>query len=342
MIRSEKDLILGSLPNCQWTEGDYLEVKNVYEFVSTNLQDGERCEINFFTKPFIKIGDYYIWIPGIMANKNYAMMLYDEVIKQKLHEHKEHSAHMERQIAELFQRNNFNAISSYEYSFKKGEEIIDGEIDVLAYKEKTLFVIQLKTTHARANVRDIYNHVEYALKKAGDQLNRDTIYLDAEEHFDEYKELLNIDCVFEELEVYPLAVSTSFEGDYSLIDDRFRKISLFELGLILINGKGAFFSLKDSMSTEDCYELFFMTLEGNVEAGQEFISKSLEYNKQKIAATMEEYNIWSNGKECTSRDLIEAIEKNKVWNQLEELEPEIWTGELKVNNLSLGYVEGSM
>ncbi|MCK4258137.1 MAG: hypothetical protein KAX49_04120 [Halanaerobiales bacterium] len=225
---------------------------------------------------------------------------------------------MERQIAELFQKAGFNAIPSYEYSFKIGDEIKDGEIDVLAYKDQTLFVIQLKTTHARANVRDIFNHVEYALKKAGDQLSRDTIYLDAEEHFEEYKELLNIDCTFEELEVYPLAVSTSFEGNYTLIDDRFRKISLFELGLILMNGKGAFFSLKDFMSMEDCFKLLNMTLGGNIEVGQEFFNKSLEDNEEQVVAAMEGYNLWSNGKECTSQDLIDAIEKNKVWDQLEE------------------------
>ncbi|MFW5971933.1 MAG: hypothetical protein ACOCRL_00445 [Bacillota bacterium] len=305
MFRREKDLINGGLQ----TGASPKELVNIFNFLSNDLIKNKQVDLSL--RPFIKINNLYFWNPGILANKNYAVILQNNVMKRRIYNHREQSEKMEEKLLELFKLNDFNTLENYEYNSLTPNNKIDGEIDLLAFKDNTLFIIELKTTFARSTVREIYNHEEHALnKKAGEQLERASKYI--KERFSEIKDKLGINVSYEEIKRYPLVVSTSFEGDYFSIKGKFKKISFFELKLILTNTK--YWIFFEDIFDNEIKNLLAKGLEAEaIKKNTELFDKHHK-NLKEIQA---QHNLWSQSKQCSSEDLISAIEEDKVWKHLD-------------------------
>ena len=104
--------------------------------------------------------------------------------------------------------------------------------------------------------------------------------------------------------------------------DKYRKLSLFELGIILrndlynlLNKSGKVFNIipvdyNDKMEKDD---LPIHVIEG--------MMNSRNYRKKdgNVDTSKEACNLWTNPDACSAEDLIQAIDKNKVWKFMDKL-----------------------
>ncbi len=300
----EKELIY----NCEmYFNWDDKEVKNILGYLTTDLSVNRKFLIDLLTRPLIKIGTQYIWLSSLLRDRNWKNIMHRRIVAEKLNKHVEQSAKIEKQLADTFVKAGFNALSSHCY---KG-----GEIDTLAYKDNTLFVIELKTSYL---VEDLIRNKEYQIRKfeykATAQLERSIKYI--KDNFHVIKEIknLNIDCNIEELKIVPLIVSNIYEADDLVIDSKFLKISMFELMVILHNDLYNLLNLKSGKimvnSEMEIPIPFFEQMENQNEP---------EIKQNNIKTDKETCSLWEDKNYCSVNDLIDAIENNKVWKFLDEL-----------------------
>ena len=180
-----------------------------------------------------------------------------------------------------------------------------------------------------------YNAIRFEYK-ASDQLKKIEEYI--QRNFEEVKNIpeLGIDCSLDELKIIPLIVSNIFEIDDYIIKGEYRKISLFELMVILNN------DLYDTLNSRMNSVLLGENLDTSFSSViQSFNRNAPHIKKEELKPyTVEESDLWSNPDGCSSTDLLDAIDKKKVWIGLDELidfdhgEPISISGPEKVRVLS--------
>ena len=305
VVYDEKELIY----NCEmYFNWDKNEVENILKFLTTDLSVNRAFNIDILTRPLIKIGNQYIWLSSLLRDRRWENVMHRRIVAEKLNQHVEQSAKIEKQLADTFVKAGFNAVSSYCY---KG-----GEIDTLVYKDKTLFIIELKTSYI---VEDLIRNKEYEIRKfeykAKEQLNRNIKYI--EENFQEIKGIksLGIDCKFEDIKIIPLIVSNIYTSDDLFFDNKYLKVSMFELLVILHN------DLYDLLNFKSGRILLNSEMEIPIPLLMQMQNQNApEIKKNNIKTDKEACNLWKDKKHCSVNDIIDAIENNKVWNFLDDLQ----------------------
>jgi len=234
--------------------------KEVFRFIKRVIvQPGESLKpinynrfnphIRLFRKPLLGLGDRLYYLPAIfgetstgigltenlLAQMSYAQMKYDDktlphyirnthaplatVARNQAHK-------MEEVIAGRFSSKGFkNVAYSREYGVNKN--IAEGEFDCLVYESGVLLIIEIKRTQLRVTLEEAWNEKMNILSKATEQLDRGIAFIRdsfgwLQDVFPDMKE------TFVELEINTLIVSTSFEHDHELMNDRHLKVSLYE------------------------------------------------------------------------------------------------------------------
>ena len=176
-------------------------------------------------KPFIKIGNVYILISYLIANLQFATSIANTAMKKgyKLEKTKE----INRQVLNEFVKQDFKTpiqgdLTDIDYSVGT----LEGDIDILIYKNGYLFVIETKYTFIRFKVEQL-NKYQEKFEEGAQQLTKAEKYIKG--NFTQIKNILGlVENDFSDLKgMKTLLVSTSFEfDDY---DFGHQKISLFEL-----------------------------------------------------------------------------------------------------------------
>lgn len=223
------------------------------------------------------------------------------------------SKEIEIGLADSFKKAGFNAVASCEYNKGKDDE---GEVDTLAFKDHVLFVIELKTTYVEENLlRYAWYHAIKFEYKAIEQLMRHQEYIEA--NFEVVRSIpeLGIDCELEELEIIPLIVSNIFEFDDLLTKGQYRKVSLFELLVILHNDlyESLHNRLASFLSGEEADFLASSVI-------QAFNQNNTHFNRSVSGrAAKEKYSLWSDPESCSPKNLVNSIRDGKVWKGLDEM-----------------------
>ena len=174
-------------------------------------------------------------------------------------------------------------------------------------------------------MHEIYNHGNDALLEGARQLDRDLPYIRA--NFEEFQELLGFSTPLDRVRLYPLIVATTFEdeGPNQLVADKYKKVSLFELRLILHNRKVWLFNpTMERLNKEfpNGIPTDFMMLLTGTRVDDETVKRFEAWQRQgeeEIKQQVLKYNLWLPGETlCSAQSLIAAIEENKVWGHLED------------------------
>ncbi|GEM_PF-4967496 len=291
---------------CKSLEYGRDELLEILDLISSDLESGNTKKIDLVSRPFIKTKGAYVWLASALAERNHAISLYNCLYQQGLlkNEHQKQSDETEKEIADLFRHADFSALNSQPFK----DEELEGDFDVLAYdeKDKVLFVIEHKNSlYMRSAIHDIQIHKLVSLEKGAKQLNKALTYI--EKHFDEIKNLLKIKEDFEDIQLYPLLTTNLFEEDYIGVNG-FKKISMFELKIILENSK-CFLSNPIEILPPDLRLYMFHPPDEHSEE-----SKAI---KECLQSFQEECNLWENPEQCNANSVISAIEEDKVWDFLD-------------------------
>lgn len=217
------------------------KARRLIQLISTDVRIERRFNkfktlVNLIGQPFLKIGDQYISLNGIVGETNAQVNLLINLLESNYlkhsHESKKESSRLELKIHSMFKKAGFpNTICSAAY--KEGE--FQGDFDVLVYERGVLLLLEIKSTKLRIHLSDSYDDLQNSLMKASNQLGKATIFIRT--HFQRFKECVEKDFQITEddskLLIYPMIVSTSFENDHVLIRNQHLKISLFELQNLL-------------------------------------------------------------------------------------------------------------
>lgn len=208
---------------------DYKIAQTIVDFHICDLSKKDITSIK--DKPIIKIGNIcYIstWLFDIITPSQTTInSLFKNKDKLKISPgHK-----VEEKICMEFENNGFTTLTENQINNK-------GDYDCLAYKDNVLFVVQAKSTYFRTTLKENYITTSRDIKKAASQI--DNNLKDIYENFDKLKELLKItQDKIENIKIFPLIITTSFEEDGTNIQSQFykditiHKTSLFELEVIL-------------------------------------------------------------------------------------------------------------
>jgi len=302
----EKELLFNCEMFFNWSRE---EIENIINYLTTDLSVNRNFKINYLERPFIKIGNQYFWLSSLL-NRRWEVMLHRRIVNERLLNHNIQSARIEKLLADEFIKAGFNAISSYCLPDKSGE------IDTLVYKDKRLFLIEIKTTYGEEN---LIRNEEYSSRKfiykATEQIERNKKYI--KENFEkEFRRIpeLKINCDFEELQIVPLIISNIYDTDDYYINSKFLKLSLFELIVILNNDLYSMLNYKSGKALFDSdFEIHVPFL------FQQINSFAPEFKKSILKTDKESCNLWTDEKQCSATDLITAIKEDKIWKFLNEL-----------------------
>ncbi|MEX6627628.1 hypothetical protein [Tenacibaculum salmonis] len=277
------------------------EIETIINFLTTDLSSNRRFKIDIIKRPFIKIGNQYVWLSSFLRDRRWEIILHEKIVADKLINHKIQSAKKEKYISNTFKKVKFNSISSYCYKSDR----LRGEIDVLAFKNNTLFICELKSTYVEEDMMKTSKYETLKFNsKASEQLSKAKNYiLDNFEEINAIEEL-NINCKKEDLKIITIIISNIYQSDNLIFNNEHIKISLFELLIIL---KNDLYNMLVSKS-----ENAILDFGSDIPMGKLFGKESNLSDVKK-----EDSNLWEDSKECTPNDIISVIKENKVWKHQE-------------------------
>jgi hypothetical protein len=213
------------------------------------------------------------------------------------------AANYEERIGSLFRAAEHQVIVGQKLNYEGRTE---AEIDVLAYRDGTLFLIEAKMTYYRGRPQQVVN-VAKALDKAGFQLKERLALLP--NYWTEIAEKFGIKKGYEDTEVIPLIVSNSFEYDHLYFNGSL-KVTDFELEMIFRNNPGITAQLALSHSQRLRDEVI------QTEFQDQLATRISNMTKDDQKAFMEAYALNPLGQLPTAREFIEALENNCFWSKV--------------------------
>lgn len=231
------DMINNNLDN---SEGYAKSLLNLISFDIQGISTINRLRplFNLTGKPFIKLNNFYFSFNGILGESNSQVNTLVSVMESNSQAHsavtKSEVELMEKSIGDFFIQAGFNnVVTGVEFKSVDGTQ---GDFDIAVYENGVLLLIELKRSKFRIHLSEVHDEYENSLSKASKQLSKAQSYI--ANNFKECKEKhfskLNIkENELSEIKFYPFIVSTSFEHDHCMIDQKHFKLSLFELRNVL-------------------------------------------------------------------------------------------------------------
>ena len=303
------------------------ETEQILKFASNNLNLKTPEKVDLLNKPFLKIGNNLIWFSEILSGNahgfNFSNRVFLHLQQYDMTELNKHTKGIEQQVGDIFIDAKFKVLKEFKYS--------GTDIDVVAYKENILFIIQVKATYSRASVHEIYMHNSNALTKAKKQIKSDISYLTSNEGKKHILTKLGLPQVTE-FEIFPLIVTNNFEDEgevFNISGLKVYKVSNFELKMILFNWKSLMFNYEEETLNRVFKE----------EIPSQLIQLVTSYKRnenlqdlfiEEVEKTFEEKEAeWYLRKEieCSAQFLKDAIINESVWSHLKrkEYSPKIHT-----------------
>ncbi len=299
---SEQELIVKCEEYFKWSAD---EIKAIIDFLTTDLSSNRKFEIDISSRPIIKIGEQYIWLSSFLRDTRWEILLHKRIASNNLIDFVKQSAEGENFISKVFREAGFGSIASHCYQYQNQK----GEVDVLAFKDNTLFVIELKSTYVDEDIMKTSKYETLKFNsKASEQLLKAKSYIN--DFFTEIKNIeeLNINCKKEELKIVTMIVSNIYQADHLIFNQEHLKISLFELLIILKN------DLYNMLVYKEGRVLFNMDFDIPYNMVEQFYNRNNPaIKKENPQIDKKDCNLWEDKNNCKPNDIISAIKENKIW-----------------------------
>lgn len=201
------------------------ETQRIFAAFTADIHDDEAMKIKFANNLLLlKNESCYLFLPRLFFDDKYVI----QIIFNLIFSINEDDAvkHMEKQIKQFFEYHQFHAITRYKLDLDRDDR---GEVDVLAFRDNTLFIIEAKTTYQRILVHHIRS-LRVTYYGAGEQLSNILDLLP--EYWADISSKLNISVPYASVKKVTLIVTNSCEYDHQYFNGHL-KISLCELENVL-------------------------------------------------------------------------------------------------------------
>jgi hypothetical protein len=231
---SREDMIKGIEGYFEW---DRNEVEAIVDFLVLDLADTSVRNPDVIERPLIQTDQGLFWLGAFYKDMAWfngqASHLKAEEVKEAdggEPYHNGQSRKLEKKIADWFKDAGFETVFSKRF---KREDGTAGEIDVLAKRDNTLFLIELK--NSLRTVQFLQSHKKdfqrYSMEASG-QLSEIEAFIKEEPKRFSQVTGLKVDT---QTEVIPLIASVNYDNDDTIHGNGILKLSVFELYIILTN-----------------------------------------------------------------------------------------------------------
>lgn len=204
-----------------------------------------------------------------------------------------------RRISDIFESRVEDIFGGRKFKTLRGRKLgNEGEVDVLAFRGGTLFVVEAKCTRIRAKASEV-RHVRERLEQGAAQLHRMREFLP--KYWADLHSELEAPSQFDDLQVIPLLVSNSLEFDH-LYFGGILKVSDFELEMIFRNDPRAIVVLNGY------HELQFSAPLDIDEA-----RKFQERFRSLTDDDLDKFALYPPEPEPTVEELIACLEESRFW-----------------------------
>lgn len=175
------------------------------------------------------------------------------------------------------------------------------EIDVCAYQDQILFIVEAKVTYFRQWTRNVSPFRE-ALEKGATQLDR--IRRALPDHWNRLCQKLNAPEDIDKISVIPILVSNSMEFDHQYFGT-YLKVSAFELEQTLANSPFV-----------ACQLAQFLQLNSSDEAcAAEIVQKFAAMSQEDRETELTRFRLFASDRP-TAADLMEALAESRFWSKI--------------------------
>lgn len=312
---------------------------------TNNIQTQTQEPVNVSNKPFVKNGRNIYWIAGILSNRNYAVMLQNIVLDMDKKQSEDgarnrYAKRAEENLAGWFQRNEFLCLPGFPHADGSNREI-----DLLAFRDNTLFICQVKSTFYRTTIQEIHSHFtdeRTGIKKAIKQLSHDLVYI--RNNWEVIADELGVVCPLEKLTIVPLAITTTLEpgdGQFNVEGIKGYIVPLFEMNVILADTKFYLFNISDlalRAKFRGGIPVRYLNVLTGIHDDPSITKEITEIVFEYIEKSKPQFTLKQEGSRFISaNDIIRALENEWVWDMI-TLVPRITMRRVALGELTVNYM----
>lgn len=272
-------------------------VQETLDFLIFDLNSNDKQQ-DFLFRPFIKLNNQVFWLGRLLKNRRWDVILRNKLKEDKLYPKTKYfteriDKNLEQTIGQLLLEQGFKTKVGLDFPHPDNPKNIGGDIDVLAYKDHHLFVIQVKNAIYRDQITNAtYIEDTRIENEAVEQIDKSLFYV--KNNWPEVCAKLDIEVSQSDAEIVPLIITNVFEGDAKTYKG-YLKTSLFELLVILKNEKGFMYNTMLFTQFSNAMNPDFKEM-------------------QKLSDTA--LDLWDGKKELEVQTLIRNVKENVVWDFL--------------------------
>ena len=164
----------------EYPAGDADAAKAILQFWTSDLQalsaqlkqTPNMPAPRLYERPFYKIGRYSFQFPWVAGQQNSLTAAVNNLrrVDQRRPELRSETERVEHQLAEVLRQRGFSVVVGYQPLFS--EEPDAGEVDLLAYLDGVMLLLELKSGFIRSTPHEVWLHRTNTLRKAARQLAR--------------------------------------------------------------------------------------------------------------------------------------------------------------------------
>lgn len=179
-------------------------------------------------RPYLKFGDQLVQLPWVVARQNNSTAAINNLrrLAARRPEARDETRRIESHLAGLLRGRGFQVLLNWQPPAQRHEA---GEVDVIAARDRSLFILEVKSTFIRRSLQEAWLHASTTLPKAGKQLRRKVETVELALATDEsMRDALGLSHAHPPKLVHGWIVDTSIESDHERFGG-FLKVSLEEV-----------------------------------------------------------------------------------------------------------------
>lgn len=280
-------------------------IKENLDFLICDLSHSDDLSA-WLQRPFIKINNKLFWLGRLLKDRRWDIILRNKLKEDKTYTEKsvydalvqKIDRSLETATSKVFLDKQFSVAVGWKFPHPSSPKKEGGDIDVVAYKDQFLFVIQIKnSSHSNAIRQASYIEDKQLMNEATRQLDSSLYFIN--NNWSAVQEKFNFSHAPSEVTIFPLIVTNVYNGDYKTFKS-YDKISLFELYIIMNNAKKGLYHALSLLLNSD---------RNNASFKQESIRTLLNRN----------FDLWNRAATLQPSTIINCIQNDCVWKDLEQI-----------------------
>lgn len=280
-------------------------IKDNLDFLICDLNDSNKLS-GWLQRPFIKIDDKVFWLGRLLKDRRWDILLRGKLKEDKTYAEKsiynalvqKIDKSLETATGKIFQDKKFSIEIGWEFPNPSNPKKQGGDIDVVAYKDKHLFVVQIKNGGHSNDIRQAsYIEDKQLMNQAAKQLDGSLHFI--HNNWSKVQDKFNFSHSKSDVTIFPLIVTNVYNGDYKTFKS-YDKISLFELYIIMNNAKKGLYHSSSHLFTSD--------------------KNSPSFNPEALKMLLgSNFDLWNKETVLKPSTLIKCIQSDSVWKDLERI-----------------------